>query len=265
MQIPLYQVDAFASKLFEGNPAAVCPLTEWLDDATLQALALENNLSETAFLVEDGDGYRLRWFTPTTEVDLCGHATLASAHVVFNRLRPEADAVRFATLSGELTVTREGDRLTMDFPAVRAKQIEARPDVAALLGSAPAEAAFEVPQVHGAEYLMLVYASRAEVAGLAPRFAALDANVIATAPADPGDELDFVSRFFAPAAGIDEDPVTGSAHCTLGPYWADRLARNVLRARQISPRGGNVGVEVAGDRVRLTGSCVDYLEGRFRL
>jgi predicted PhzF superfamily epimerase YddE/YHI9 len=264
MKLPLYQIDAFARRPFEGNPAAVCPLESWLDDATLQGIANENNLSETAYLVPEGDGYRLRWFTPAVEVALCGHATLASGHYILNMLDRDRDAVAFETLSGTLTVGRAGDMLAMDFPAVVAIPGDAPGDVVAAVGGRPIEA-LSVPRLHGAGYYMLVYGSQAEVESLAPDFSALGragANVIATAR---GDAHDFVSRFFAPASGINEDPVTGSAHCTLAPFWATKLGKTRLAARQVSPRGGDVRCTVNGERVELAGHCVLYMTGEIAL
>ncbi|MDP6564907.1 MAG: PhzF family phenazine biosynthesis protein [Alphaproteobacteria bacterium] len=258
MQIPIYQIDAFTSVPFEGNPAAVCPLPAWLPDRTLQAIALENNLSETAFTVPDGDDFHLRWFTPTVEVDLCGHATLATAYLILNRLSPDRQAVAFKTLSGTLRVAREDDGLVMDFPALPpGEPMQPGAELLAAMGAEPVECR-PIREVHGAPYLFLVYRDEAEVAALAPKFADLGANVIATAP---GDGVGFVSRFFAPMSGIDEDPVTGSAHCTLTPYWAERLGVERLRARQISARGGGLGCRLAGDRVFLAGDCAFYLEG----
>lgn len=258
MRLPIFQVDAFAAAPFEGNPAAICPLESWLDDARMQAIAAENNLAETAFFVREGDGYRLRWFTPKMEVDLCGHATLASASVVFDRLEPGKTAVRFATRSGLLTVSRDGDRLVLDFPALPAKREAAPADLRAGLGRAFAES-------WKASNWMAVFERAEDVRALAPDMAALarlaPAAVIATAPADPADGCDFVSRFFAPAHGVPEDPVTGSAHCTLTPYWAQRLGRQWLHARQISARGGHLWCEDRGARIAIAGRCVLYLEG----
>lgn len=256
MRLPLYQVDAFTDRLFAGNPAAVCPLDSWLDDATLQAIAAENNLAETAYFVASGENrYDLRWFTPTVEVDLCGHATLASAYVLLTRLTPQANAVTFDTRSGPLSVTRDGTRFTLDFPALPPGPCEPHPDLLAALGGAP-------ETVLAARVYMVVYGSEAEVRALQPdmtRLAQLDRfAVIVTAP---GEKSDFVSRFFAPAKGIPEDPVTGSAHCTLVPYWADRLGKTRLHARQVSARGGDLWCELAGDRVRMSGHAVLYLEG----
>lgn len=262
MQIAIYQIDAFAEAAFQGNPAAVCPLDGWLTDDLLQAIASENNLSETAFFVPEGDGYRLRWFTPALEVNLCGHATLATGHLILNRLAPGMQAVAFETLSGVLRVRREGDALAMDFPSIAPGQaMHPSPALVSAMGAMPEEC-FAIRETHGAPYVLLLFESEAQVAALAPRFANLGANVIATAP---GEAVDFVSRFFAPMSGIEEDPVTGSAHCTLTPFWAERLGRTELSARQISARGGNVGCRLEGDRVILTGKCASYLEGRIEV
>lgn len=258
MHLPIYQVDAFAEKLFGGNPAAICPLTEWLPDATMQAIAAENNLAETAFFVREGADYALRWFTPAVEVDLCGHATLASAHVVFAFLEPERASVNFRTLkAGTLTVARHGDMLMMDFPARPAAAVEPPPGLLAALGGSPRE-------VLKARDHMVVYGSAAEVAALKPDFAALGRldcwAAIATAPGEDG--TDFVSRFFAPRQGIDEDPATGSSHCTLVPYWAARLGKRELKARQLSRRVGTLTCALNGDRVAIGGRTVLYLEGK---
>lgn len=260
MSIPIYQIDAFTDRLFGGNPAAICPLQAWPDDATLQAIAAENNLSETAFIVPEGEGYRLRWFTPAVEVNLCGHATLATGHLILNRLQPGRDKVVFETLSGRLTVTREGGRLAMDFPAIPASRADVPAAVVAAVGGTPAET-YRVRELHGAAYYMLVYSSEAEVQALAPDFGALRkarCNVIVTAP---GERSDCASRFFAPASGVDEDPVTGSAHCTIVPYWAGRLGRPEIHARQVSKRTGDLYCRLAGDRVVLAGTCAFYLQG----
>ena len=255
MKIPLFQVDAFTGRIFGGNPAAVCPLEAWLDDAKMQAIAAENNLSETAFFVEAGDHYELRWFTPVHEVDLCGHATLATAHVLFALLEEPGDTVAFETRSGRLTVSRDGDALVMDFPALAPEPWAASDALACALGAAPAE-------VLGNVNCVAVYPSEADVRGLAPDLRLVAAlpyeGVIATAP---GEAVDFVSRYFAPKFGIPEDPVTGSAHCELAPYWAKRLGRERLTAHQVSARGGELDCEVKGDRVLLTGRAVTYLEG----
>lgn len=259
MKIPLYQVDAFTSRVFHGNPAAVCPLPAWLPDATLQGIALENNLSETAFLVGQGAAREIRWMTPTQEVDLCGHATLASAFVVFERLERGLERVVFSSQSGPLPVSRRGDLLVLDFPARPPRRIEAPAGLAQALGRPPLE-------VWSARDLMAVYASEDDVRGLRPdmdKLGEVDAfAVIATAP---GCEADFVSRFFGPRVGVPEDPVTGSAHCTLVPYWAGRLDRNALEAQQVSPRGGELACELRGDRVSIAGRAVLYLEGTIEI
>ena len=256
MHVPIYQVDAFSSKLFSGNPAAICPLENWLPDATLQAIAAENNLAETAFyIVKDGQ-YHLRWFTPGVEVDLCGHATLASAHVIMAMRREiTGPRVSFLTKSGELIVTREGDLYALDFPA--------RPPVETSYDSKLFEALGATPkQVLGARDYLCVFDTEAEVRAVRPnmeKLAAIDrfASIITA----PGTDCDFVSRFFAPAKGVPEDPVTGSAHCTLIPYWAARLGKTKLFARQVSPRGGELWCEHRGDRVTIAGKAAAYLEG----
>jgi predicted PhzF superfamily epimerase YddE/YHI9 len=257
MRLPLYQVDAFTDHLFAGNPAAVCPLGAWLPDATMQAIAAENNLAETAFFVREGGNYALRWFTPTVEVDLCGHATLASGHVVMKFLEPQRQSVSFRTMkAGTLTVARRDDMLVMDFPARPATVTEPPHGLLAALGGKPRE-------VLRARDLLVVYDSAAEIAGLKPDLVAL-ANVdcwaaIVTAPGEDG--IDFVSRFFAPAQGVPEDPVTGSSHTTLTPYWAKRLGKTELEARQLSRRGGALRCTLNGDRVSIGGRTVLYLEG----
>jgi len=257
MKLPIFQVDAFANRLFGGNPAAVCPLEAWLEEATMQAIAAENNLSETAFLVADGEAWKLRWFTPVAEVELCGHATLASAWVIFERLRVSTTEVVFRTRwSGELRVERRGDLLEMDLPARPPRPGPTPEGLVEALGIVPTEV------LDSAEDLLVVLASEAEVRSLQPDFAALGRlearGVIVTAR---GDERDFVSRYFAPRFGIPEDPVTGSAHCVLAPYWAKELGRVELRAAQLSPRGGELLCRVDGARVKVAGRAVLYLEG----
>jgi PhzF family phenazine biosynthesis protein len=261
MPLPIYQVDAFTDKLFGGNPAAICPLESWLPDATMQAIAAENNLSETAFFVGDGGEYVLRWFTPTVEVDLCGHATLAAAHVVFQFLEPQRQSVRFRTLkAGTLVVSRRAGMLVMDFPARPAAPCEAPAGLLAALGGTPRE-------VLCARDHLVVYDSAAEIAALKPDLAALAAvdcwAAIVTAPGE--DEVDFVSRFFAPAQGVPEDPATGSAHTTLVPYWAKRLTKTTLMARQLSRRGGLLHCALNGGRVDIGGRAVTFLSGHIEL
>jgi PhzF family phenazine biosynthesis protein len=261
MTVPFYQVDAFASAPFRGNPAAVVLLDSWPDDELLQAVAAENNLSETAFLVpaESSEAdYELRWFTPATEVDLCGHATLASGFVVLRDLPGEGDNVYFASRSGRLGVRRSGDLYTLDFPANPPEPANDRRDaVAAALGARPAE-------VHrGGSFWLAVFGDAGTIAALSPDAAATAAlggvGVIASAP---GEQVDVVSRFFAPQAGIDEDPVTGSAHTVLTPFWAERLGKRELQARQISARGGELACRLNGDRVAIGGRCQLVIAGR---
>jgi len=256
MRIPLFQVDAFAQRVFHGNPAAVCPLDHWIPDETLQAIAAENNLSETAFVVAEDDGWRIRWFTPACEVDLCGHATLAAAWVLFTEHLGDADSVTFHSRSGPLTVRREpGERLALDFPALRGEPVEDTTALAEALGAAPVEAL-------GAMDYLAVLETEAQVRGLAPDLAALAhldrRGVIVTAP---GTDVDFVSRFFAPAAGVPEDPVTGSAHAMLTPYWAARLEKSYLVAAQLSARGGTLYCEDRGPRVIIAGDARLYMSG----
>lgn len=263
MEIRLYQIDAFTARVFGGNPAAVCPLDAWLDDEVMQAIAAENNLSETAFFVPNGDAFDLRWFTPVAEIDLAGHPTLATAYVILDILEPGREQVRFGTRkSGMLTVTRRGDELAMDFPARPPAPRSGLGDVAAALRAAPVE-------ILAARDGLAVFASEAEVAALAPDFAKvaeLDClGLIATARATPGSGWDFVSRFFAPKHNINEDPVTGSAHCTLVPYWAKRLGKKKLAARQISRRVGELWCEDRGDRVEIAGQCARFMDGAIRL
>lgn len=260
MRIPLYQVDAFADGPFTGNPAAVCPLDGWLPAETMQAIAAQNNLAETAFFVAEGEGWRLRWFTPTVEVDLCGHATLAAAHVIFTALTSEQQRVLFHTeKAGDLAVTRDGELLALDFPAWPPEPCAAPPGLGVALGRQPV-------MVLAARDYLAVYDAEGDVASLAPDFVALarlGRSVIATAPGST--EIDFVSRFFAPAMGVDEDPVTGSAHCMLIPYWAGRLGRTRLRARQLSRRGGSLACELRGDRVAIAGRVIPYLTGAIEI
>jgi PhzF family phenazine biosynthesis protein len=280
MRVPLYQVDAFTSEVFRGNPAAVCPLVEWLPDEILQAIAAENNLSETAFLVRRGEVFELRWFTPATEVDLCGHATLAAAHVLTHRLGETADPLVFESRNaGILKVHRRGHRLVLDFPVLPALA-EDGPEggfraqgkgVAAALGGASKEVLLSRESRSQANYLV-AYGTAEEVAALEPDWQALEAfsqvGFIATAPG-PGNRVeapvDFVSRYFAPAFGVREDPVTGSAHCVLAPYWGEKLGKDTLTARQISPRSGELTVHLKGDRVWIEGDAVLYLEGHIHL
>ena len=259
--IPLYQVDAFAGapfrgRLFSGNPAAVCPLERWLSDETLQAIAAENNLSETAYYVRENGRYRLRWFTPAVEVDLCGHATLAAAFVILELREEIAERkVTFDSRSGELAVARENDLYVLDFPSRYPPESPGDPVLFEALGARPVE-------FRRTGDCFCVFETEAQVRALAPdmsKLAAVDCRgTIVTAP---GEDCDFVSRFFAPRAGIPEDPVTGSAHTNLIPYWSRRLGKKELFARQVSRRGGDLWCEDRGDRVGIGGRAVKYLEG----
>jgi PhzF family phenazine biosynthesis protein len=259
MKIPLFQIDAFTDTLFRGNPAAVCPLESWLDEAMLQAVAAENNLSETAFFVKQSDFYELRWFTPKTEVDLCGHATLASAYVIFNFLNPAKKDVHFQTKSGPLTVEQEGDLLAMEFPARPGLPCAASEGLIEALGVLPQECLL------ARDYLVVVE-SEGSVKSIAPdmeKVARLDCLGVIVSAA--GTRSDFVSRFFAPKVGVPEDPVTGSAHCTLIPYWADKLGKKKLHALQLSERGGELFCEHLGERVKIAGRAVTYSEGVIKI
>lgn len=258
MQIPIYQVDAFSSNVFGGNPAAVCPLESWLTDDLMQKIALENNLAETAFFVQETDTrFHIRWFTPTVEVDLCGHATLATAHVLFTELGYGHEVIEFFSRSGILTVQKQGDLLELNFPADEIKEVEPLPALNECLG---------VNILHtyrGKSDYMVVLENETLVLELRPDFrqmATIEARgIIATAK---GSKVDFVSRFFGPQSGIDEDPVTGSAHTTLTPYWAEQLGKTELSAWQISPRKGELWCKLEGDRVKIAGKAVLYLKGQ---
>ncbi len=256
MKIKLYQVDAFTDVLFGGNPAAVCPLTEWLPDKLMQSIALENNLAETAFYVHEKDGLRIRWFTPAIEVDLCGHATLATAFVLFNKEGFKGETITFNSRSGPLTVTRSGELLTLNFPSDAIHEVPVTTELTAGFNAVPMKA------FKGKTDYMLVFENEKQVRNLIPDFRQIGKvkarGVIATAK---GENVDFVSRFFGPQAGVDEDPVTGSAHTTLTPYWAGVLKKNKLSAVQCSPRGGTLACELKGDRVDISGKGKLYLEG----
>lgn len=257
MRVRIFQIDAFATRRFSGNPAAVMPMESLSDDALLQAIAGENNLAETAFIMPQGSDYRIRWFTPTNEVPLCGHATLASAAVVMERLEPARNEVAFHSASGMLTVKRAPRAYVMNFPARRAAPVAMPAALPKALGAVPVEVAADEMN-----YLARLESANA-VREAAPDFAAVAAldrkGLIITAEGDEG--FDFVSRYFAPAQGVPEDPVTGSAHCALAGYWAERLGRMELRAFQASRRGGEIACRFLGDRVELSGSCVFFLEG----
>jgi PhzF family phenazine biosynthesis protein len=258
MILPLFWVDAFTDRTFGGNPAAVVPLDAWLDDGLLQRIANENGLSETAYFVRTGPARaELRWFTPAVEVDLCGHATLATAHVLFNELSQVESPFRFDTASGVLSISRKGPLFELDFPSRPAEPAEPATLLASALGLAPKEV------LRTERMWLCVYDSAAEVRALAPDFAVLGKITPGRfIPTAPGEDCDFVSRFFAPDAGIAEDPVTGSAHCTLVPYWAQRLGKKKLHARQVSRRAGELWCELDGDRVRIAGRSVGYLRGQ---
>jgi PhzF family phenazine biosynthesis protein len=255
MKLSYYEVSAFTTHPFGGNPAGVCPLESWLPDAMLQGIAANNNLAETAFTVPHGNDFELRWFTPAVEMDLCGHATLAAASVLFNERGLKGGEVRFHSRSGLLSVARHDDLLTLDFPSRQPATTAAPEALVRGLGAKPGT-------VLKARDFLAVFPSEAEVRALKPDFALLRTldclGIIVTAP---GTDCDFVSRFFAPGAGVDEDPVTGSAHCTLIPYWAERLGKAQLFARQVSARGGELFCELVGARVRIGGRAVHYLRG----
>ncbi len=259
MTLDYFQVDAFADRVFTGNPAGVVPLKRWLPVNVLQSLAMENGHAETAFFVPRGDGFNLRWFTPKLEVDLCGHATLAAAHVLWTHLEYKGDTIRFETQSGPLFVTRENGRILLDFPSIPPQPADAFPALVEALGAKP----FQVWRTNN---YLAVFRREEDLRALAPDFAKLGRidchGVIATAP---GKSVDFVSRFFAPRAGIDEDQVTGSAHCTLTPYWSKRLGKPRLRAEQLSARGGRLWCEVVGERVKIAGHAITYLRGQVEI
>ncbi len=259
MELTIYQIDAFTNQVFKGNPAAVCPLEDWLPDETLLNIAIENNLAETAFFVRQDSGvYHLRWFTPEIEMDLCGHATLASAYVIFEFLGHAEDTIRFDSQSGRLEVKKDGNILEMDLPSRPPQQAELPRIISNALSIQPAE-------VWKARDYMLVYDSEDDIHNLKVSASVLEAinidpgGIIVTAE---GVEADFVSRFFTPGAAVFEDPVTGSAHCTLTPFWAERLGKQTLQAFQVSPRLGVLECTLQGDRVLLRGQAVRYLEGK---
>ncbi len=256
MKLTLYQIDAFTDKVFSGNPAAVCPLNEWLPDSTLQAIAQENNLSETAFYVPAENGFHIRWFTPVAEVDLCGHATLATAFVIHNIIGYKNDIVRFNSGSGDLFVKKTGDSLSMDFPSQPGSSCPIPPALVEGLVKTPSE-------VLASEDFLVVFENEEDILSMQPDFITLSKlelrGVIITAP---GKDADFVSRFFCPKLGVDEDPVTGSAHCALTPYWAEKLGKTKLSARQLSKRTGTLECELRGNRVIITGKAVKYMEAK---
>jgi PhzF family phenazine biosynthesis protein len=255
MNIPFYQVDAFTEKVFGGNPAGVCPLEKWIPDELMQKIASENNLSETAFFVPENDGFRIRWFTPKTEVDLCGHATLASGHVLFNHLNWHEKYICFESRSGRLNVRRDNNLVTLDFPVANYQKVTKSEVLIRSLGKSFSE-------IYQSVDYLVVYDSEEDILGLKPDFLLLSQletrGVIVTAK---GSDVDFVSRFFAPAVGINEDPVTGSAHTVLVPYWAGRLGKNELTARQLSERKGLLFCKYLGDRVEISGAAVTFITG----
>jgi PhzF family phenazine biosynthesis protein len=255
MNIPIYQIDAFSNRVFAGNPAAVCPIEEWLEDSVLQAIAQENNLSETAFFVPQENGYHIRWFTPVAEVDLCGHATLATAFVIFNYLDTSSSQITFRSRSGKLTVVQENELISMDFPSQPPVPCEAPKELLDGLKREPLE-------ILCSEDYFVVFSSEKAIIELKPNMGLLKKldlrGVIVTAK---GDKVDFVSRFFAPKFGIDEDPVTGSAHCALTPYWAKKLNKKNVHAHQVSERGGELFCKDCGDRVVIAGRAVKFMEG----
>ncbi|NIM60039.1 MAG: PhzF family phenazine biosynthesis isomerase [Candidatus Aminicenantes bacterium] len=259
MNMPIYQVDAFTNKLFGGNPAAVCPLEKWLDAELMQKIAAENNLSETAFFVKGDKGFELRWFTPKVEVDLCGHGTLATAHVIFNHLDYDEKQITFSSASGELRVTTEDGLITLDFPSTPPSPVEIVPELTQGLGLEPKE-------LHKSRDYLALFETEDDILSIKPDFDILgklnSLGIIITAP---GGNSDFVSRFFAPAAGINEDPVTGSAHTTLIPFWAGRLNKNTLHAFQLSERRGELFCELSSDRVKIGGYAVTFFKGEIVL
>lgn len=262
MKLEIFQVDAFTNKTFGGNPAAIVPLESWLPDATMHNIALENNLSETAFFVKNGDAYDIRWFTPTFEIDLCGHATIASAFVIFDVLKLDANMIKFRShKSGDLSVEKDGDRFTLDFPTRPVSPVDAPDGLFEAIGGTPSE-------IFKARDYFLVFETEQQVLDLKPNFSALhdlgkllDVEAHGFIVTAPGETSDFVSRFFAPEVGVFEDPVTGSSHCNLIPFWAARLGKTEMLARQVSARGGELFCELAGDRVKIGGNAVLYLKG----
>ena len=259
MKLPIYQVDAFAKHVFEGNPAAVCPLKTWLADDVLQAIAAENNLSETAFYVMTSQGFHIRWFTPSCEVDLCGHATLATAHIIFNEFNYPQPSISFESRSGILTVTKKDTLLVMNFPAQPPTPCDLPADIEKAFGTKP------IKCLKAADYI-LVFENEEDIFNAKPELALLKnidlRGVMITAKSD---NYDFILRFFAPKYGIDEDPVTGSAYTQLVPYWQDKLGKTTLHAKQVSKRGGEVFCEYLHDRISIAGSAVNYLQGEISI
>lgn len=260
MQVPFYQVDAFTDRLFGGNPAGVCPLEQWLPDETMQKIAMENNISETAFFIKKDGRFHIRWFTPKVEVNLCGHATLASAHVIFHDLGFDSEVISFESRSGTLNVTKEGELLILDFPANKPQRAALPDDFVQSLNITPIQC------WRGKEDYLLLYRTQQEIEALIPDFRRMEkTDARAVIVTSPGDNVDFVSRFFAPRVGIDEDPVTGSAHTVLIPFWAEKLKKTEMQAKQLSSRGGNIFCRLRGDRVDIGGKAVTYLKGEISI
>ena len=261
MKIKIYQIDAFSDQVFRGNPAAICILDGWIDESTMQLIAAENNLAETAFVVPLGKNYAIRWFTPKAEVDLCGHATLAAAHVLFNYYNYKSHTIRFESLaSGELLVTKDGKKLVLDFPADQIEKVAPPDSLIKAIGGKPIETYI------GKTDYMLIFNSQKAVELLKPDFKRLaKVNARGIIVSARGEQVDFVSRFFAPQVGIDEDPVTGSAHTTLTPYWANKLNKTTLTAQQLSKRKGNLVCVWDGDRVKISGSAVTFMIGEIEI
>ena len=261
MKLPIYQIDAFTDKPFHGNPAAVVPLSEWLPNETLQKIAMENNLSETAFFVADGEKFHLRWFTPTTEVDLCGHATLATSFAIFEELGYDKDTIHFTGLSGDLYITKTDNGMTMDFPLWPYETVENDAAISEALGAKP-------ESIYSGYDWVALYDDENTVRNLTPDFEKLGKigkmrGIIATAKSD--GEHDFISRAFFPAIGIHEDPVTGSAHCILAPFWKERLNKSEFFAHQASARGGDLHLKINGDRLEITGQACLFMKGEIHI
>ena len=260
MKLQIFQADAFTAELFKGNPAAVVPLIEWLSDETMLQIAMENNLSETAFFIPEGDHFQIRWFTPKTEVNLCGHATLGTAHILFNELAFKGEQIEFTSKSGLLKVTKSGDKLQLDFPADPVSLEDTNPEIETALGAGP------IATYKGKTKHLLLFDNEETIRNMNPNFHLLKQTeargIIVTAK---GTTVDFVSRFFAPKVGIDEDPVTGSAHTLLVPFWASRLNKTEMTALQLSARGGQLWCTLSGDRVLIAGKAVTYLKGEIEI
>ena len=263
MKLTLYQIDAFANKVFGGNPAAVIPLEQWLDVPLMQQIALENNLSETVFFVPAANGiadFEIRWFTPEVEINLCGHATLASAYVLYNILGYEKPGIRFSSMSGILQVSREEDLICLDFPSWKPERLDIYPsELSAIIGHA------EIVGVYKYRDMLVELVNEEAVKNCDPDFSLMKKHVDKMIITAPGKKVDFVSRFFAPGAGIDEDPVTGSAHSQLIPFWSEKLGKNEMHALQLSKRGGELWCEQRGDRVLMKGKGVFYMKGEIFL